>query len=120
MRHHLLRLAIAIIAFIVGVTTAAIFGASFAPRARQSAHVYVGAPPPAKLRSRSCPQTLPAPQVLGELPAPPEPPAAPEPPPPPALAKPSGSVRVVVRRPDGTVQVIEESRTEQSVEHQAR
>ncbi|HVF56569.1 MAG TPA: hypothetical protein VM934_10490 [Pyrinomonadaceae bacterium] len=115
MRRLSLHIAIAIIAFVVGVTAAAIFGASFMPRARNSSRVYMG--PRSEWRGHGCRHAPRAPQVLGELPALPEPPAMPEPPPPPAALKPSKSVRVIVRRPDGSVRVIE-SQTEQNVERQ--
>ena len=110
MRRLLLHLSTALVAFALGLGTALIFGVfsfdSPRPEKRFDSTVYVE-PPPAP---RACPN---APKFSHELPvAPlaPLPPMAPPPPPEPLVK----GTRVVIRRPDGTVQVIEtEKRVEQ-------
>lgn len=98
MRRLLIHLAVALAAFVLGVKLAWAFGLVFGPAVKQEEvmPVYSVPAPPVRL---SCPT---APRVTVEVP---------EPPAPPAVHKPSKQTRVVVRRPDGTVQVIE-TRTE--------
>ena len=105
MRRFLIHLAIALIAFIVGVTAATVLGGLFGLRAQQ--HRCAGGdrgafvaplPPPAPAEHYSCPAhrfDAPAPPV------PPAPPAAPEPP------KVEKTTRVRVRAADGTVKEVE-------------
>ena len=100
MRRFLIRLAIALVAFIVGVTAAAVFGGLFGQRAQRGCpnrEAYV-APPPAPAEHHSCPGHQ---FEIRALPAPPAPPAVPEPP------KPGKRIRIQVRAADGTVQVVE-------------
>ncbi|HEV3469374.1 MAG TPA: hypothetical protein VG148_08650 [Pyrinomonadaceae bacterium] len=94
MRRLLIHLAVALAAFVLGVKLAWAFGLVFGPAVKQEEvrPVYVAPAPPARL---SCPT---APRVVIEAPEPPAPPAAPQPP---------KQTRVVIRRPDGTVQVVE-------------
>lgn len=94
MRRLLIHLAVALVAFVAGVKLTWAFGLLFGAAAKPedvrpaySAPVVISAP--------SC-KAKAAPRVRIE--APPPPPAAPLPPRP---------TRVVVRRPDGTVQVVE-------------
>src|SRR5947209_3416345 len=102
MRRFLIRLAIALVAFIVGVTAAAVFGGIFGQRAQRRClesdrDAYV-APPPMPAEYHSCP----AHQFdIRALPEPPAPPAAPEPP---KLGK---GMRIRVRAADGTVKEVE-------------
>jgi len=93
MRQLSIRLAVSLAAFVVGVTLAWAFGAAFgrAVRREEVREIYVA--PPA-VKKRSCPTAPLAVEV-------------PQPPPPPAVAEPRKRTRVVVRRPDGSVQVIE-------------
>lgn len=112
MRRFMMHLLVAVIAFIVGVTAANLLGLFFgrddAPRhfrgIRVERQVTREAPPP---RTVDCPYSRP----LGEVPAPvvvlPE--ALPEPPP-----RPAASARIVIRRADGTTQVIERTTTAQA------
>jgi hypothetical protein len=100
MRRYLIRLAIALVAFIVGVTAATVLGGFSGRRAQRRCFerdAFV-APPPVPAEHHSCP----AHQLeIRELPAPPAPPAAPEPP------KFGKKMRVRVRAADGTVKDIE-------------
>jgi hypothetical protein len=106
MRRLLLHLSTGLVAFALGLATAMIFGVFSFTRAENrftpSVHFEPATP-------RSCPN---APKFSHELPPlpplPPAPPAAPLPPEP--LTK---GTRVVIRRSDGTVEVIE---TEKRVE----
>ncbi len=110
MRRLLLHLAIALIAFVIGITTAMMFGAFSGPREAKApcAPVVQFEPPP------------PLPGVRGHFPFTHElPPLPPLPPAPPAAPLPPESpqrARIVIRRGDGSVQVIE-SQTEKRVEH---
>src|SRR5947209_15426308 len=97
MRRFLIRLAIALVAFIVGVTAAAVFGGIFGQRAQRRClesdrEAYV-APPPMPAEHHNCP----AHQF--EIRALPEPPAAPETP------KVEKNMHIRVRAADGTVKV---------------
>jgi hypothetical protein len=101
MRRHLIRLAIALVAFILGVTAATVFGGRLGPRTQ---HRCVGGdrsafvvPPPVPAEHHSCPAHR------FEIPAPPEPPAPPAVPEPPK----SGKMRIRVRAADGTVKEVE-------------
>jgi hypothetical protein len=99
MRRFLIRLTIALVAFVVGVTAASIFGSLFGPRTQHRC-VGVGldayvATPPMPAEHHSCPMHR------FDIPAPPAPPAAPEPP------KFEKSMRVRVRAADGTVKEVE-------------
>ena len=113
MRRFLIHLAIALVAFIVGVTAATILGGFNGPRVQQ--HRCAGgdqgafvAPPPMPAEHRSCPMhrfDIPAP------PAPPAPPAAPEAP------KSDKAMHIRVRAADGTVKEIE-IKTDKDAEQQ--
>jgi hypothetical protein len=101
MRRFLIRLAIALVAFIVGVTAATIFGGLFGLRAQRRCvggglgpGTYVVAPAPLPAEHRSCPVRR------FDIPEPPAPPAAPEPP---KLEK---RTRIRVRSADGTVKEV--------------
>src|ERR1043166_6831052 len=104
MRRFLIHLAIALVAFIVGVTAATIFGGFNGRRAQQhrcaggDQGAFVAPLPPAAAEHRSCPMHR------FDLPAPPEPPAPPAPPKPP---KPEKTMRSRARAADGTVKDIE-------------
>ena len=98
MPRFLLRLAVAILTFAVGLTTAGLFGAfsSPSPGAWEKSSFEVS-----PRKKRSCRMSL------SELPPPP-------PPAPPAVSSDLKETRITVRRPDGTTRVIE-SRTENDV-----
>src|ERR687888_1624212 len=109
MRRFLIRLAIALVAFIVGVTAATVASGLFGPRAQHRClgdgaglgpgpGAYV-APAPLPAEHHSCPA-----HRFDIIPAPPEPPAPPAAPEPPKLEK---RTRIRVRSADGTVKVIE-------------
>lgn len=99
MRRFLIRLAIALVAFIVGVTAATVFGGVFGLRTQQH-HCAEGdrsafiAPPPMPAEQHSC-------RMHFDVHAIPEPPAMPEPP------KPMKGMRIRVRAADGTVKEVE-------------
>ena len=104
MRRLLLHLSTGLVAFALGLATAMIFGVFSFTRTEGHFVQPVHVEPPAA--PRACPN---APKFSHELPPlPPAPPAAPLPPEPPLKG-----TRVVIRRPDGTVEVIE---TEKRVE----
>jgi hypothetical protein len=91
MRRLLIHLAVAIFAFVVGVTTAAVFGVQlFAPRAKRFERMYVA--PPQLPEEPRCPNA----RRLRELPPPPKPPA------PPAAVNPPKETRITIRRVEGT------------------
>jgi hypothetical protein len=97
MRSFLFRSSVALVAFLVGVTTAAAFAALFGigalrERARPS---YAPQPP----RTYSCPS-----QRRSQR-------EAPEPPPPPAAPSAPQQTRVVIHGPDGAVRVVESQTT---------
>src|SRR5438045_6773654 len=99
MRRHLIRLAIALVAFIIGVTAATVLGGTFGQRAQRRClerdrDAYV-APPPMPAEHHSCPAHR------FDIPAPPEPPAAPEPP------KFEKRMRIRARAADGTAKEVE-------------
>ena len=100
MRRFSIRLAVALVTFVVGLKLAWAFAALFGPALTRDEvkGIYV-APPVVKMRS--CPTAT---RTL-DVPPPPAPPA-----PPAAVAEPSQQTRVIIRRPDGTVQVIETRR----------
>lgn len=107
MRRFLIRLTIALVAFIVGVTTASIFGGLFGARSQHRCverDAYV-APPPMPAEHHSCPSMhhldMHAPPAMPAAPAMAEPPAAPEPP------KFEKNMRIRVRTADGTVKEVE-------------
>lgn len=107
MRRFLIRLAIGLIAFIVGVTAATLLGGLFGLRTVK--HRCEGSaafvPPPPPVMTHSCPA-----MHRFDIPAPP---AAPEPPAPPAAPAPPQTVKkmqIQVRSDDGTVKVIEVQR----------
>jgi len=93
MRRFLIRLAIALVAFIVGVTAATVFGGLFGQRAQRRCvehdPVAYVAPPPSPAENRSCPLHR------FDTPAPPEPP------------KFEKSMRIRVRAADGTFREVE-------------
>jgi hypothetical protein len=102
MRRFLIHLAIALFAFVVGVTAAAVFGGFSGLRVQ---HRCTGgdrgafvAPPPMPSEHRSCPAHR------FDIPAPPEPPA---PPAVPAAPKSERVMRIHVRATDGTVKEVE-------------
>ena len=111
MRRLLLHLSTGLVAFALGLATAMIFGVFSFTRTEGRFVRPVHVEPPAA--TRACPN---APKFSHELPLlpplPPAPPAAPLPPEPPLKG-----TRVVIRRPDGTVEVIE---TEKRVERKHR
>ena len=90
----LIRLAVALVAFVVGVGLTRAFGVVLGPGAAREEvrEVYVA---PKVVKMRSCPTAPRAPE------APEAPPA------PPAVAAPRKQTRVVIRRPDATAQVVE-------------
>jgi len=98
MRRLLIHLAVALVAFVVGVKLAWAFGLVFGPSAQPGdvrpvyAPVVVSAP--------SC-RAKAAPRVSIGAPVPPAPPA------PPAAPRPPQQTRVVISRPDGSVRVVE-------------
>jgi len=96
MQYLLLRLAVALITFVLGVTTAMIFGAASVSHVRRadSRSIYFGQRelPPG---TRSCPH------AFGEMPRLPAPPA------PPAVLKFSEDKRIFMRLPDGTLRAVE-------------
>lgn len=108
MRRFLIRLIIALAAFVVGVTAATVFGNNFGRRAQQ--HRCVGGdtgafvaplPPPAPAEHHSCPAHR------FDIPAPPEPPAPPAPPAAPQPPKFEKTMRIRVRAADGTAKDVE-------------
>lgn len=111
MRRLLLHLGIALIAFVIGITTAMMFGVFSGPRAVQAPCAPVvqfePLPPPPGAHGHH--------PFMHELPPlpplPPAPPAAPLPP-----SDPSQRTRIVIRRGDGSVQIIE-SQAEKRDEH---
>jgi hypothetical protein len=98
MRTLSIRLAVALVTFVVGLKLAWVFAALFAPALSREEVREIRVAPVVKVRS--CPTSQ---RRLDVPPPPPLPPA------PPAVAEPSSSkkTRVVIRRSDGTVQVIE-------------
>jgi hypothetical protein len=104
MRRFLIHLAIALVAFIVGVTAATTLGGFNGPRAPQhrcaggDSGPFVAPLPPVPAEHRSCPMHR------FDIPAPPEPPALPAAPEAPKSEK---SVHMRVRVTDGTVKDIE-------------
>ena len=100
MRRLLIHLAVALVAFTVGVALAAAFGVSLTHRTKRGCgkSVYMAAPPPPPPSfKKSCPNT----PRFEALPAPPAPPAEP------AAPKKLTEKRVRVRRDGNTVEVIE-------------
>jgi len=97
MRRLLTHLAVALVAFVIGVKLAWAFGALFGPAVSTEdvRPVYVA---PRAVKVRSCPT---APRVEFDVPPPPPAPA------PPAARRSSKQTRIVIRRDDGTVQVVE-------------
>lgn len=106
MRRLVLHLIVALLAFVVGITTAYAYGLLFGavqPRARVSVTSWSEPPPPP--RRSGCRGSV------GEL-TPPQPPvvmvmpSAPEPPAPPAAPRSKKKTRIVIRGADGSVKVI--------------
>lgn len=102
MRRFLIHLAIALVAFILGVTAATVLGGFSGLRVQHRCAggdrgVFV-APPPVPAEHRSCPAHR------FDIPAPPEPPA---PPAPPDAPKSERTMRIRVRAADGTVKEVE-------------
>ncbi len=106
MRRLLLHFSTSLVAFVLGVTTAIIFGVFSFTRAEEQVV------PVVQFGTMTAPRACPnAPRFSHEMPLPPLPPAPPLAPlPPEPLTK---GTRIVIRRADGTVQVIE---TEKRVE----
>src|ERR1043165_9443844 len=108
MRRFLIHLAIALVAFIVGVTAATVFGGFNGLRVQHRCAggdrgVFV-APPPVPAEHRSCPAHR------FDIPAPPEPPAPPAAtavPATPDAPKSERTMRIRVRTADGTVKEVE-------------
>lgn len=98
MRRLLIHLAVALVAFVVGVKLAWAFGAVFGAAVKPEDVRPVSVAPPAVMSAPSCKT---APRIVIAAPAPPAPPARP------AAPKSTKQTRVVVRRPDGTVHVVE-------------
>ena len=88
-----IRLAVALVTFVIGLKLAWVVAALFGPALSGGEVKGLHAAPPA-VKTRSCPTSLRGLDV---------------PPPPPAAAEPSTSqqTRVVIRRSDGTVKVVE-------------
>ena len=99
MRRLLIHLAVALVAFVVGVKLAWAFGLVFGASAKPEDVRPVYAAPYA-ISAPSC-KAKAAPRVFIDAPAPPAPPA------PPAAPQPPKQTSVRIRRPDGTVHVIE-------------
>jgi hypothetical protein len=101
MRRFLIRLAIGLVTFIIGVTAATLlaglFGLNAAKQRCQGSTFPVPPPPPAM--THSCPSMrhfdAPPPPVVVEVPAPPVAPAPP------------AKIKIHVRSDDGTVKVVE-------------
>ena len=106
MPQMILRIAVALVTFFVGLTASTLFGAVFGSSSK--ANLYMHAPRESGKR-RPCPNSF---RSMSELPPPPVvvAPAVPDvPPPPPPAPKPVIKKRVTVKLPDGTVRVIESS-----------
>lgn len=110
MPQMILRVAIALVAFGAGVTASTLYSAVFGAAVSTPR---VETLRPASMRSRGCSKSF---RSMSELPPPPpapvlvapDVPAVPDVPPPPAVSsKPTVTKRVTVRRPDGTVRVVE-------------
>jgi len=105
MRRFLIHMVIALVAFTVGVTAASIFGGVFGTRTKRHSERSVYVAPPMPAEHRSCPskrfEVVPVPPVAPVAPVTPAPPVAPTAP------KASKETRIRIRRPDGTVRVIE-------------
>ena len=99
MRRFSIRLAVALVTFVVGLQLAWVVAALFGPAVTKQEVQGIYVAPPA-VRPRSCP-TKNLPDV-------------PPPPPAPPAAEPSTTkqTRVVIRRADGSVQVIETQRVQ--------
>jgi hypothetical protein len=97
MRRLLIHLAVALAAFVVGVKLAWAFGAVFGSAVKPEDVRPVSVAPVVM----SAPSCKTAPRIVIEAPAPPAPPARP------AAPKSTKQTRVVIRRPDGTVHVVE-------------
>lgn len=112
MRRLSLHLVIALLAFLVGVTAARILGVTSGLHVGGSrGEAFHAAPPPPHYtapRKYSCPGSR---RMSEQQPLAPLPPLPPAPPAPPAAPQSTKDVRVVIRTPDGKVQVIE-SKTE--------
>jgi hypothetical protein len=115
MRRFLIHLAIALVAFVVGVTAATILGGFNGLRARQQhrcaggdSSAFVAPLPPAAAEHRSCPMHR------FDIPAPPEPPA---PPAAPEAPKSDKTMRMRVHVADGSVKEIE-IKTDKDAEQQ--
>ena len=108
MRRLVLHLIVALLAFVVGITTAyaySLFFGATQPRARLSVTSWSEPPPPPRrsgcrgaVREFTPPQP-PAVMVMPSAPAPPEPPAAPS-------RRAKKQTRIVIRGADGSVKVI--------------
>ncbi|HYH84348.1 MAG TPA: hypothetical protein VEX60_02635 [Pyrinomonadaceae bacterium] len=107
MRRILVHIAVALVAFTIGVTTASILGGLFGARANRHYERSVHVAPPMPAEYPSCPSK--------RFKAVPVPPVAPVAPIPPVAPKASKETRIRIRRPDGTVRVIE-LQTEESAE----
>lgn len=95
MRRHLIRLAVALVTFVLGLKLAWAFGLLFGPAVNPSEVRPVYVAPPA-FKVHACPH-LATPAIAD----------VPEPPPPPPAPKPTKRTRVVIKQADGTVQIIE-------------
>jgi hypothetical protein len=96
MRRLLIHLAVALVAFVIGVKLAWAFSAVFGSAAQpEDVRPVLIAPAAAVMSAPSCKS---APRIVIEAPAPPAPPA---------VRKATKPTRVVIRRPDGTVHVVE-------------
>ncbi|HEX5708469.1 MAG TPA: hypothetical protein VFX96_14295 [Pyrinomonadaceae bacterium] len=111
MRRTVFHLVVALLAFLVGITTAYAFGLFFGaekPRATTTSFGLRSGPPPAR---RACPSMVrdlapPPPPVVMVMPSAPVPPDAPAPPPAPTRRA-KKQTRIIIRSADGSVKVIE-------------
>ena len=105
MHRILIRIAVALVAFTIGVATASILAGIFGARTERQSERSVYIAPPMPAEHPSCPS-----KRFKAMPAPPGAPVAPEaplPPDAPAAPKLSKKTRIHIRNSDGTVRVIE-------------
>jgi hypothetical protein len=103
MRRILIHTAVALVAFTIGLAAASIFGGIFGARTQRHCERSVYVAPPMSVEHPSCRA-----KRFKAVPAiPPIEPVAPAPPVAPTAPKVSKETRIRIRRPDGTVRVIE-------------
>jgi hypothetical protein len=110
MQRILIHIAVALVAFTIGVTTASILGGLFGARTSRHSERSVYVAPPMPDEHPHCPtmrfKAMPVAPVAPDAPLPPDAPAAP---------KVSKEARIRIRLPDGTIRIIE-SHTVESTE----